>query len=75
MTEPSDSSSDNAIRLRAKKILVLHLAAMLLFLNLKKITSAKAALAKLCKLLLGTNFVLSSLVCAPITLLLPTAEN
>jgi hypothetical protein len=38
-------------------------------------TSAKAAFAKLCKLLLGTNAVLLSLVCAPIMLLLPTAEN
>jgi hypothetical protein len=73
MAEPSDPSSDNAIRMRANKIL--HIAAMLLFLILQKITSAKAAFAKLCKLLLGTNIVSSSVVCAPIMLLLPTAGN
>ena len=73
MAELSDSSSNNGITLRAKKIL--QLAAMLLFLILQEITSAKAAFAKLCKLLLGTNVVLSSLVCAPIMLLLPTAGN
>jgi hypothetical protein len=56
MAERSDSSSDNAIRLRAKKIF--HMPAILLFLILQKITSAKAAFAKLCKLLLGTKVVL-----------------
>jgi len=73
MAEPSDSSSDNAIRMRAKKIL--NIAAMSLFLILQKITSTKAAFAKLCKLLLGTNVVPWSVVCAPIMLLLPTAGN
>ena len=68
----SDSSSDNAIRLRAKKILQ---KAAMLFLILQKISSSKAAFSKQCKLLLGTKVVLSSLVCAPTTLLLPTAGN
>ena len=73
MAERSDTSSDNAIRLRAKKIL--HMAAMLLVLILQKISSAKTVFAKLCKLLRGTNVVLSSLVGASIMLLLPNAGN
>jgi hypothetical protein len=49
--------------------------AAMLFLILQKIISAKAAFAKLCKLLLGTKCVLSSLVCVPIMLLLQTGGN